>query len=284
MLEGKYEEVGIPMSDRSIIDRDLEELAESLLEPFDRRCVRGASYDIRVGERLRLAPTEVGELPSWHALGESPVQSSIELPPGATCLIQSMERVKVPANMKGRLSLRAQHAKQLLFFAGGIIDPGYNDHLMLPVANLSDEPIRLRYGQPIVAAEFVRFAGEATPYATKRGREDSSSEGRAIALNRVRLSQKVEEYGATLKALREQLDTDLGRLKSRMRRGEIVQEASHWILNVVVLGAVAGGAIGIATQIPEFAWPWNLATAGVGLVVGLIAIGLIVKLMGRGPS
>src|SRR5438876_8828327 len=139
------------MADETLIDSALRELGPRLLDPFETACVKGASYDVRVGEAAQVPATDGGH--HWIKLGGYPFAKEVVIPPGTTCTIQSLEKVHIPTDMKGRLALRAFHAKRLIFFAGGVIDPGYDDHLFLPVVNLSDIPVKLEYGEKLVSAE-----------------------------------------------------------------------------------------------------------------------------------
>ncbi|GAI00794.1 unnamed protein product, partial [marine sediment metagenome] len=134
-----------------------KDFGKKLLEPFESSCVKGASYDIRVGEIAQLPPREGEDQPRTVALGPK-FQASVSIPPGATCVIRSLEKVHMPKNMKGRLALRAFHARRLIFFPGGIVDPGYNDYLFLPIANLGDASVELKYEEALITAEFVKLS------------------------------------------------------------------------------------------------------------------------------
>jgi len=38
------------MADETLIDQEIKSLGDELIEPFAPECIKGASYDIRVGE------------------------------------------------------------------------------------------------------------------------------------------------------------------------------------------------------------------------------------------
>jgi len=255
------------MSDETLIDKEIEELGEGLLEPFSTECIKGASYDIRVGEIALLPPPEGEEQSRTVALGPG-FQPSVSIPPGATCVIRSVEKVHIPKNMKGRLALRAFHARRLIFYPGGIIDPGYNDFLFLPIANLGDVPIELKFEEALVTAEFIKLNKEAKPYQPS-GEAPVKATTPPILYDRVKLSEEVKKQGEAVQSLQKRLDTS-----------EIQMAASQIILNLVVLAAVGAGAITIVIQLfPTISFPWNAVSLGIGAVFGIIALFAIIKVL-----
>lgn len=254
------------MADETLIDKEIRAIGEQLLEPFDPSCVKGASYDIRVGGVAILPSTNTDSKTQSVALGEAPLQKSVPVPPGSTCIIRSLEKVHMPNYIKGRLALRAFHARRLIFFAGGIIDPGYDDFLFLPIANLGDTPIELKYGEALVTAEFTNLRKEATPY--QRGEEVPGVVAeRPFIFDRLRLSREVRKHGKSI----EEMQNKLGR--SEIRLG-----ASERILDLVVLAAVAGGAIAaIVILLPRLCFPWNVVGVGVGAAFGTVAVALLIR-------
>lgn len=256
------------MADETLIDKEISEMGNQLLEPFESDCVKGASYDIRVGSAVRVPFPNAGGNIQWVALGIPPLQESVSIPPGSTCIIQSLEKVHMPKDMKGRLALRALHARRLIFFAGGIIDPGYDDYLFLPLANLGDIPIELKYGEAMVTAEFTKLDKEATPY--QRGKEPPHAIGEhPIVFDRVKLSKEVEEHGESIE-----------KIKNRLDSSEILASASQRILDLVVLAAVAGGVIAVMVILfPGLSSPWNTIVVGVGVILGTIAVVFLIRSM-----
>ncbi len=253
------------MADETLIAKEIRDLGNELLEPFEPACVRGASYDIRVGEIAQLPPPEGEDQPRTVALGPR-FQASVWIPPGSTCVIRSFEKLRMPKNMKGRLALRAFHAKRLIFFPGGIVDPGYNDFLFFPIANLGDIPVELKYGEALISGEFVKLNKEAEPYKPSK---EAPSKGVVppVLFDRVKLSKEVQQQGDTIRGIQKRLDTS-----------EIQMAASQLILNLVVLTAVATGAItAVGYLFPTLSFPWNAVAVGVGALVGVVALVTLVK-------
>lgn len=257
------------MADETLIDKEINNLGKELLEPFDSAYVKGASYDIRVGEIAQLPPPEGEDQPRTVALGPA-FQASVSIPPGSTCVIRSLEKVHMPKYMKGRLSLRAFHAKRLIFFPGGILDPGYNDYLFLPIANLGDIPVELKYGEALITAEFVKLNKEAGPYEPSK-EAPSKVAVPPVLFDRVKLSKEVQQQGETIRGIERRLNTS-----------EIQMAASQLILNLVVLAAVAAGAIAAVVRLfPTLSFPWNAVALGIGAALSVIALVTLVKVVFR---
>jgi deoxycytidine triphosphate deaminase len=252
------------MADETLIDKEIRDFGEKLLEPFETESVKGASYDIRVGARVRRVLLEPGRAArfEWIAL-DMPGQDPVSIPPGSTCIIQSLEKVHMPRNMKGRLALRAFHARKLLFFAGGVIDPGFDDYLKLPMANIGDVPVEINYGESIVSAEFVKLNKEAIPYE----RSPDIPEGEPTVFDREKLSREIKQQGESIEEI-------LRRLESN---GTLIH-ASQRILDMVVLAAVAAGVITAGViLLPKLGFPWNVVAVGLGAAFGAGLVSMVLS-------
>ncbi len=257
------------MADETLIDKEIKNFGEKLLEPFEPSRVKGASYDIRVGEIAQLPPPEGEDQPRTVALGPR-FQASVWIPPGSTCVIRSLEKVHMPKDMKGRLALRAFHARRLIFFPGGIVDPGYNDYLFLPIANLGDVPVELKYEEAVITAEFIKLNKEAGAYEPS---EEAPSKAVAppVLFDRVKLSREVQQQGETIRGIERRLSTS-----------EIQMAASQIILNLVVLAAiVAGAATAVWLLFPQLPFPLNAVALGVGAALGVVALFFLSKVLFR---
>ena len=251
------------MSDRTLVDTELLEKADKLLDPFDPSRVKGSSYDIRVGS----AAIQIVEGKSQStALGLPPLQDCISIPPGTSCIVQSLEKIHISNHMKGRLSLRAFHSRRLIFFAGGIIDPGYDDYLFLPIVNLGDAPIELRYGDALVTAEFIELEKAACAY--KRAVLPSGpSTDNIVLLDRVKLSKEVRAHDEIIQVILRRLDSN-----------EQLINVSQRILDFIVLAAVAAGSItAVIYLVPHLNYPWDLIVVFLGIAVGIVSIWLLYR-------
>ncbi len=253
------------MADETLIDQEIKSLGDELIEPFAPECIKGASYDIRVGEIAILPPPQGESQLRAIALGVPDAQMSIPIPPGSTCILRSLEKIHMPQDMKGRLSLRAFHAKRLIFYPGGIVDPGYNDFLFLPIANLGDAPVELKYGEALVTAEFIKLDKKAGAY--EPGQEPPSKAAvPSVLFDRVKLSGQVQQNSDSIQNIFKKLETN-----------ETLINASQRILDLVVLAAVAAGAVtAIVLLFPTLSFPWNAVAIGLGALLGAGATTLLI--------
>jgi deoxycytidine triphosphate deaminase len=142
--------------DQTLLDFDIifEARRTGLLVPFDESKLKGASYDLRAGDFAILVHSKQEGGYEKLSLKE---RRSIELLPGQTVVIYSLERVALPPDMKGRLSLRSYWAIKGLYFNGGVIDPGYTGLLFFTISNLGSSVVSVNYGEGLVTVEFVRL-------------------------------------------------------------------------------------------------------------------------------
>lgn len=139
------------MGDRTLIEQDIERFVREfrLIEPFSAHQLRQCFYDFRVGERI------IHAHPDGYLHAQLLAGKDFELRPGDICTVFSLERVDMPLNVKGRLSLRGRLANQQLFFSGGPVDPGYRGYLFFTLINLGSAGVKIKYGEGIVTAEFI---------------------------------------------------------------------------------------------------------------------------------
>lgn len=109
---------------------------------FDRELVKQISYDLRVGNEVFLSekriPTRL-----------SPESPYILLPPGQFALVKTFEKIAIPADLIGLLSIRSKFKFQgLINISGFHVDPTYCGHLIFSVQNVGPNDIRLEYKQP----------------------------------------------------------------------------------------------------------------------------------------
>ncbi len=249
--------------DHTLVDTEIRMAAEKgLIIGFDPKGLKGASYDIRVGDTVIIAePDPVG------VRGISlNIQRSYQLQPGHSCIVSSMEKVKLPADMKGRLSLRSFHQLQGLFCSGGVIDPGYNGFLFFPLANISDSPAELVYGTPLVTCEFVTL-GKPAETLYNNGLEITHPQQMLrvparLTYDFLSMSDKVDGLGAAL-----------SQIKTGMQNLETVTLVTQKITDLVIMAAlgavVAAGLLILFYNLPT---PYNYLSAVAGLIVALVSM------------
>lgn len=253
--------------DHTLVDVEIENEAKqnALIVPFDPTRVRGASYDLGVGAKAVIA-TPSGL--DWISLDE---QKSLVLPPSRTCVVFSLEKVNMPADMKGRLSLRSHFAMQRLEYNGGIIDPGYRGYLIFTLANLGDAPVEIEYGERLVTVEFVRMDKSATRLYND-GKEILKLEDRQPPpklpplpkrqYDPIELSERVQKLDERIL----QMETTFEKFEPTLRVTEGLIEA---LILASVAGVIAGSVIVVFPLLPA---PHNVALAVTVIVLFSIVL------------
>lgn len=119
-----------------------------LLSDFEGANTKQASYDLRLGAE-------------WFLVGDdSPRTLSLEEPylclhPGQFALLTTFERITMPNELIGFISVRTQYKLQgLVNISGFHIDPSFEGTLQFAVQNLSSSDIRLKFKEATFTAFF----------------------------------------------------------------------------------------------------------------------------------
>lgn len=128
--------------------------------PLGDEQLQPASYDLRLGDRAIVTNNvdieKLRERVESESVPEIDVakDGSLTIPAAALALVVTKERVKLSAEYAGHLGLRNYFARRgLLLLAGLQVDPGFDGHLVLGLANLSPRAIHLRHEEPMATLE-----------------------------------------------------------------------------------------------------------------------------------
>lgn len=126
-----------------------EELREGDLdiEPFSEDQLEAASYDLRIGRKVLASHSE-------REINLEDVGSVI-IHPGEFGLINTYEKLDVPADIAGHIGIRSFYTRKgLVLLAGSHLDPGYEGYLTLGVYNAAPREITLDYKDGFCTVEF----------------------------------------------------------------------------------------------------------------------------------
>lgn len=147
-----------------LIDDEIYEFvkARNLIERFERRLLKGASYDLRLGPEFSTGGAH-------KMLSET--DPSCKLEPGQFILLTSYEKLDLPKNLVGRAGLMSKWAQAgLISLFSPQIDPGFKGLIVVPLFNGGNAPISLRVGEPMFTVEFIRTSRSASfSWVEKRG-------------------------------------------------------------------------------------------------------------------
>ena len=138
---------------RSEIVSLIEEEKVLISRDYDPRCVRQASYDLRLGKEYYVvghkAPEKLSE--------KSPYLS---LAPGQFAILTCLEEVKLPVDHMAFIALRSTFKFQgLVNISGFHVDPTHEGTLLFAVQNVSSSDIRLEFSQPTFTIFFAELKG-----------------------------------------------------------------------------------------------------------------------------
>ena len=147
----------------------LNELAASSrigIDPFDNEQLQPASYDLTLGEDLKILRTkETGELeyiPVRFGKGQS-----WALRPGDCALATTAERISLPRDIAGRVEGKSTIGRRFLFVhvSAGFVDPGFQGEITLELHNASPVRQNITPGMRIGQISFLRLTTPAMhPY------------------------------------------------------------------------------------------------------------------------
>ena len=131
----------------------LEMQSKLFLSQFSEKCVRQASYDLRLGEEVYI----VGR-PSPEKLTER--HPFVSIPPGQFALLTTHEEVQIPDTILALISLRFSFKLQgLVNISGFHVDPTYQGKLLFAVQNVGPSDVRLKYCEPTFSIFFANLDG-----------------------------------------------------------------------------------------------------------------------------
>jgi len=142
--------------------------SEQLIDGFEDSCLGGAGYDLRAGKFF--APS------SETHLGVSdrkmPDISEIEgdhvtLKPGDYVLIETIEKVNMPAGVAARILPRSSLFRLGCSLETALVDPGYKGALTMGLSNISKHDFTVERGARVAQIIFEEVGGETTLYDGK---------------------------------------------------------------------------------------------------------------------
>ena len=138
-------EGSVLLSDRI---KDLCKKSPPLIDPFDEKYLKPASYHLRLGSECRVNGKDI-------TLSDK--QPTLEIPPHGMAVVSTYEKINLPHFLIARWNLKVKLVyKGLLWVGGAQIDPGYQGYLSAPLYNLSIKPVVLKYKEPIFTIDFVK--------------------------------------------------------------------------------------------------------------------------------
>lgn len=175
-----------------------ESTGEGPVQPCRRKNVRSASYDLRLGTDYYFSDplSSRGHVGGMQVSSLTPGRDEhIVIPPNQVVVVSSLEKVCLPDDMIGHLTLKQDILLQGLIMASqSQIDAGYRGWIYPLFYNLTDTPVTLHLNQSVIRLELVRL-------------EQPTKEPYKGDYQEKRLSGSLKSpFGSSLTALREEVE------------------------------------------------------------------------------
>jgi dCTP deaminase len=164
----------VVLSDRTI--RRLLEQGRIGIDPYDESLIQPSSVDVRVDRYFRVFHNNRypfidvrEEQEDLTELVEVDDDSPFVLHPGEFVLGSTLERVTLPDDLVARLEGKSSLGRLglLIHSTAGFIDPGWDGHVTLELANVANLPITVYPGMKIGQLSFVQLTEPAEhPYGS----------------------------------------------------------------------------------------------------------------------
>jgi len=158
-------------------DRDLRKAigdGHIVIDPFDDSCIQPSSVDVRLDRLFRVFRNHTAgiidvkvDLTDLTELIEISPDGVFMLHPGEFVLGSTEERVALPDDIVARIEGKSSLGRLglLIHSTAGFVDPGWDGHVTLELANVASLPITLYPGMKIGQLSFMQMTTPADrPY------------------------------------------------------------------------------------------------------------------------
>jgi dCTP deaminase len=135
-------------------------------DTFAEECLQQASYDLRLGRASYLVGSQ-----SPKTLDER--DNYLTIPPGQFALLTCFEKLDMPPNLLGFITLKNSFKMQgLINISGFHVDPSFQGNLIFAVNNAGPSDIRLRLREPTFTIFFADVKGDVGALRQNKPLED----------------------------------------------------------------------------------------------------------------
>lgn len=136
-----------------LTDKEIIKQGNNLIKDFEPNLVRGASYDLRLGEEAYISGEEYPKL-----LTGSNTDSFVTIPRGQFAMLLTKEYVTVPPSYLAFISIKFdKKAQGLVNISGFHVDPGFEGKIIFTVFNAGPTDVVLRYEEPVFMIFFYKL-------------------------------------------------------------------------------------------------------------------------------
>jgi dCTP deaminase len=143
-----------------------------LVNPFDKNFIKYGAYELGLGEEVFLTS---GANDTKKKIGPG---DQISIPPGQFGLLMTEERLKVPADAIGFISIKFSIKQQGLVNVSGFhVDPGFEGRLKFAVYNAGANSVPLTRGERVFMIWFCDLYSTKHAYQGEHANQDGITSG-----------------------------------------------------------------------------------------------------------
>lgn len=140
-------------------------LDQGRVRPFDGSRVKGASYQLSIGDEVYISPVAYRNNSVNCPMRKLKQNESFCIPSGQFAFILTHEHIEVERNEIAFISIRAKiKYLGIVNVSGFHVDPGFMGKLIFAVFNAGPDPVHLKQGQQIFLIWFSDLTDSCTHY------------------------------------------------------------------------------------------------------------------------
>jgi deoxycytidine triphosphate deaminase len=141
---------------------------EKLLESYDESCLQGSGYDLRVGKFYNCSgDSYLGKDERMMPRIEEIPSDILRMAPGDYILIETVEKVNMPADVAARVLNRSSVFRCGATTFNALVDPGYQGTLTFGLKNISNSSFSIQRGARVAQIVFEEVKGRTEIYSGK---------------------------------------------------------------------------------------------------------------------
>jgi dCTP deaminase len=141
-------------------DKEINNLISKmeLIHPFNEKQLTPNGYDVSVENIESITNNKIIDR-----------ENDYLIPKKTVFIVLTVEKINLPANVVGRLSIKTKYARKGLILSPGVVDAGFCGKLNLCMYNANELPVEIEKGKPIVQLVFEKMKKSRKTYEERSG-------------------------------------------------------------------------------------------------------------------
>jgi dCTP deaminase len=208
--------------------------AEGIIHPYDEALVERANYPLHVGRQAYVSPIGIALDPQSRTPTDL-TQVNCPIPPGQFGFILTKEKICVPFDAIGFISLRAKYKfRGLVNVSGFHVDPGWNDNIIFAVFNAGSETFIVEENEKLFQIWFASLDEPMTDLKHK-----STLNGKIGS----QIISGVGDGHVSLFGLSEAVKKVQTDHQTLMKENGIIRTTARLMLQAIIGGLIVGGIL-----------------------------------------